>query len=178
MNRTGVFGIIASLLLASGCIVICNSCDDLPFKAENTVTMSREMGTGLLLDAQTSNGNISVQGQNTTTCTVTAHITARAKTQKEAQSLADGTQIVLVLSDMGMNVDIKKPDSELAKYISVSLDITMPGQNKLNLKTSNGNIQVSQVSQKIDLGTSNGNVTLIDTAGPVNAQTSNGMYAV
>lgn len=174
MKKTGVFGIIASLLLASGCIIICNSCDDLPSRAENTVTVSREMGTDLLLDAQTSNGNISVQGQDTTTCTVTAHITARARTQEEAQSLADGTQILLELSDMGMTVDIKKPDSELAKHISVSLDITMPGQNKLNLKTSNGNIQVSKVSQKIDLGTSNGNVTLTDTAGPVNARTSNG----
>jgi len=161
MKNTGVFGIVASLLLASGCIIICNSCDDLPSKAENTVTVSREMGTNLLLDAQTSNGNISVQGQDITTCSVTAHITARARTQEEAQSLADGTQIVLELSDMGMTVDIKKPDSELAKHISISLDITMPGQNKLNLKTSNGSITLrpgENFSAKIDASTSNGKV--------------------
>ncbi|MEN6306729.1 MAG: DUF4097 family beta strand repeat-containing protein [Anaerohalosphaeraceae bacterium] len=174
MKKPGAFGIIASLLLVSGCIIICNSCDTPPHKAENTVTVSREMGTNLLLDAETGNGNISVQGQDTNTCTVIAHITARGNTQEEAQSLADGTQIVLDLSDMGMIVAIKKPDSELAKHISVSFDITMPNQNKLNLITSNGNIQVIAVSQKIDLGTSNGNITLTDTAGPVNARTSNG----
>ncbi len=162
-------------LLLGGCIIICDSCDMTPpHKAERTVTVSGDMATDKMLSAQTNNGNIKVQGQESAGCEVTAHITARGNTEQEAQEIADGVEVALVPSEQGLKIDIKKPESELSKHIDVSLDIKMPGQNRLDLITSNGNINIGDISRGITLHTSNGNVTLNHTAGPIAAYTSNG----
>jgi DUF4097 and DUF4098 domain-containing protein YvlB len=163
------------VLLLGGCIIICNSCSTTPpCKAERTVAVSGDMATEVLLSAQTSNGNITVQGRQVGGCEVTAHITARDNTEQEAKDLAEAVAVSLIPSQQGITVDIKKPESELSSHIDVSLDIKMPGQNRLDLKTSNGNIKVSDISRDIALHTSNGNITLNHIAGPIAAYTTNG----
>jgi hypothetical protein len=162
------------VLLLGGCVIICNSCDMPPCKVHRSVTVSGEMATDKMLSTQTRNGYIKVQGWDSAGCEVTADITARGNTDQEAQTIADGVTVSLVPSEGGLTVHIKKPESELSKYIDVSLDIQMPGQNRLDLQTSNGNINISDISRGIALHTSNGNVTLNHTAGPIAAYTSNG----
>ena len=73
-------------LLLGGCIIICDSCSTTPpCKAERTVTVAGDMATEVLLSAQTSNGNIKVQGRQAGGCEVTAYITARGNTEQEAR---------------------------------------------------------------------------------------------
>ena len=161
-------------LLLGGCVIVCDSCSAPPHKAERTVTVSGDMATEVLLSAQTSNGNIKVQGQESAGCEVTAHITARGNTEQEAREMADGVEVTLVPSEQSLKIDIKKPESELSKHIGVSLDIKMLGQNRLDLKTSNGNIDIGDISRGITLHTSNGNINLNHIAGPIAAYTTNG----
>lgn len=166
--------ILALLVLPiGGCIIICNSCTP-KSKSEHTVTVSADMATNALLSAQTNNGNISIQGRDLAGCEVTAKITARGNSEQEAADLARAVIVTLVPSQQGLAVNIKKPDSELAKHINVSLDIKMPAQNRLDLKTSNGNISVNNAGLDVALGTSNGNIHLDHTPGPITARTSNG----
>jgi hypothetical protein len=168
--------VISALLVLplGGCIIICNSCTEPQFKAQRTVIVSADMTTDALLSAQTNNGDIKVEGRPVDGCEVTANITARADTEQEANQLAEAVVISLVPSQQGVVVDIKKPDSELSKYIGVSLDIKMQGQNRLDLKTSNGNIEINDIGRDVALHTSNGNIVLNRTSGPITARTSNG----
>jgi DUF4097 and DUF4098 domain-containing protein YvlB len=167
---------ISALLVLSlgGCILICSSCTTPKYKAERTVIVSADMMTEALLSAQTNNGNIKVQGRPSDGFEVTANIIARADTEQEAGQLAEAVVVSLVPSQQGLVVDIKKPDSGLSKYISVGLDIKMPAQNRLDLKTSNGNIDISDIDRDVVLHTSNGNIDVNRTSGPITAHTSNG----
>jgi DUF4097 and DUF4098 domain-containing protein YvlB len=174
--RSHWMSVMSALLVLpiGGCIIICNSGDTPKYKAERTVAVSADMATNVLLSAQTDNGNISVAGRDLNGCEMTAGITARGNSEQEAADLADAVIVTLVPSQQGLTVNIKKPESELAKHISVSLDIKMPAQNRLDLKTSNGNISINNIGLDAVLGTTNGNIYTERTPGPVRANTSNG----
>lgn len=175
INRKWLHAITAVLVFPlGGCILICNSCSTPPHKAERIVTVSAEAATDMTLCAATSNGNIKVEGQPAGGCEVTAKITARGNSEQEARDMAEAVVVALVPSQQGLEVDIKKPQSELSKHIGISLDIKMPEQNRLNLKTSNGNIDISNISRDVELHTSNGNIDLNRVSGPISAATSNG----
>jgi DUF4097 and DUF4098 domain-containing protein YvlB len=161
------------LVLPIGGCIICSSCAPI-YKSEHTVTVSADMATNALLSAQTNNGNISIEGRDLAGCEVTAKITARGNSEQEAADLARAVIVTLVPSQQGLAVNIKKPESELSKHISVSLDIKMPSQNRLDLKTTNGNISVNNAGLDVALSTSNGNIYLDHTPGPITARTSNG----
>jgi DUF4097 and DUF4098 domain-containing protein YvlB len=162
------------VLPIGGCIIICSSGNTPKYKAQRTVAVSADMTTDALLSAQTNNGNISVTGRDLNGCEMTASITARGNSEQEAADLADAVIVTLVPSQQGLAVDIKKPESEMSKHISVSLDIQVPAKNRLDLKTSNGNIHVKNVLLDAVLDTSNGNIDTERTPGPVSAKTSNG----
>ncbi len=107
-------------------------------------------------------------------CEVTATITARSATVEEAQSLAEKTKVTLERTPEGLKAVIDRPQKKNRESISVRLDVKVPAQTALSLRTSNGRVTVASMKKGLDAKTSNGRVEITQTKGNVTANTSNG----
>ena len=157
------FGLLLCVaLLLAGC--------NMRAKYQRTVQLSAPMSPGSTFTAQTHNGSITTNGADVADCNMVATITARAATEEEAQELAEKVEISLEPSGDTLTAKIKRPTRLVNKSLSVSLDVTLPGQTKLELVTHNGSITVRQTSGNAKLKTHNGSVKAYyaDSAEPVN----------
>ena len=147
-------------------------------KFERTVELSETLSSGLKVASETSNGSITVTGTENEICHIVATITARSFSVEEAQVLAEQTQIRLDRKPEGLQTVIVRPEMKQNESVSVSFEIKVPRQTALELKTSNGKIQISQIDQAIGATTSNGKIEITSVAGDIAAHTSNGGISI
>ena len=147
-------------------------------KFERAVELSETLSSGLNLNSQTSNGSIVVTGTENERCHIVASISARSFSVEEAQLLAEQTEIRLERKPEGLKTVIIRPEMKRNESVSVSFEIEVPRQTALELKTSNGKIQISQIDQAIGATTSNGKIEITSVAGDIAAHTSNGSITI
>ncbi|MHC4553271.1 MAG: DUF4097 family beta strand repeat-containing protein [Planctomycetota bacterium] len=143
-------------------------------KHERTVELSEALETDKFFSAQTFNGAITVTENTTNTCDITATITARAATAEEAQLLAEATSIELEQTPDGLKTVINRPKKKNRESLSVKLDVRVPSQTALSLRTSNGAITINSMQKNVNATTSNGRIEVSNVTGNVTANTSNG----
>jgi ribosomal protein S9 len=174
-NRyASVFAVVA-LLGASSC-VICTSCGSVGKESfSRTVELSSPMSAGSSLKVESTNGSITVQGEPTETCFISATITAKAMTKERAQELAEQTEILLEPDNGGLRTVIKEPTKTRQESVNVSFGVRLPQEESVDLETTNGNINATSLHGDVKARTTNGNVVVSAvTAEHLVTQSTNG----
>jgi len=167
------------LLVLTAGIVICllfgvNGCEIPSAKYERTVRLSAPLAAGSSFKAQTHNGSITVNGQDTSGCDLTATITGRASTEETAKELAEKTKVRLNTSGDKLTVEIDKPRLVPNQSVSVSLDAEVPTETNLYLTTHNGAVTIANINGKVDGSTHNGRLNASHVSGQSKLETYNG----
>ena len=143
-------------------------------KYERIVFLSAPLSPGGSFEAQTHNGSITIAGVDVTECSLTATIIARADTEEHAQKLAEAVEVKLEPFGSKLIAKIEKPAMVPGKYVSVSLDITVPNRIDADLTTHNGALKIENLTGRLDGTTHNGQVTAEKLSGTVELRTHNG----
>ena len=120
-----------------------------------------------------ANGGVSIVGWEESRVEVHARITARARTEAEAEQLA---------SEVGVSVDdvigADGPSNERSRNWSVSFLVYVPAASDAELEVVNGPLSVTGVSGRMRLEAQNGPIRLRDVGGDVVARAQNGPLSV
>ncbi|OHB66874.1 MAG: hypothetical protein A2Y77_02625, partial [Planctomycetes bacterium RBG_13_62_9] len=144
---------------------------------ERELSLSAAMQPGALFAAQTGDGSIRVEGQDTSECRVRATIVAHAMTAEQAAELAEQVDVRLEPDGDGLKVVIAGPRIIHNASYSVSIDAQLPRQTSLNLVTSDGRIHVASITGRVDARTSDGGIEARDIRGDTKLRTSDGGIA-
>lgn len=124
--------------------------------------------------AKTHNGNITINGSQTTDCSLTAKITGAADTEENAKKVAEAVNINLVPDANGIKVNIEKPEPLEWSYVIVDMDVNLPAGMNLALESHNGTVRSNGVTGIIKARTHNGKVKVTGATGPADLSTHNG----
>jgi DUF4097 and DUF4098 domain-containing protein YvlB len=149
-------------------------CNVPPAKHTRVVEVSAPLAAGGSFAAKTHNGSITVTGVDVAECKVTATIVARAGSEEQAKKLAEQTRIRLEPDGKKLKARIDKPRTGMNQSVSVSLDVTVPGQTDAALTTHNGKVRISDLAGRIDATTHNGRVRTSQVIGTTKLRTHNG----
>ena len=116
------------------------------------------------------NGGIEVEAWDGSGVEVEARVSANARSQERADEI--GAAIELAAESGRVFSD--GPRSLRREGWAVSYRVRVPRDTDLQLRTTNGGIEVRDVSGDIDFRTTNGGVTLAGLAGDVRGRTTNG----
>lgn len=161
------------MLLAGGCINI-GCCGWPQVKYERTVQLSAPLPPGSVFAAKTHNGSITINGADVTDCNVIATIKARARSEEDAQKLAEEVKVKLEPFGNKLTVKIEKPAFMRNKSVSVNLSVTVPNHTDLELTTHNGAVRIANISGEVSGTTHNGKVTAEQVSGTIELRTHNG----
>ena len=120
------------------------------------------------------NGAIRISGWDKDSVDVTAKIQTQARSDDEAQALAQQVRITA----SGGTISADGPATSGRRSWSVSFDVMVPRRTDLAAQTVNGPIAVDDVAGKMDLRAENGPLHLEDVAGDVHARTVNGPLVI
>jgi len=121
------------------------------------------------------NGQVQCKAGDVSEIQVKAVITARAGTTERAEELVERITIDRTEIDGVARITANIPTGVNG---SVSMAVTVPSDTKLNIRTSNGRIEVTGVSNRTIAHTSNGAIRLDDCAGDIDATSSNGKITI
>jgi hypothetical protein len=116
------------------------------------------------------NGGIEVEAWTGAQVEIEARVSARAPDEVRAEELLRSVEI----SAEGGRIAADGARQERRESWSVSYRIRVPTDTDLTLRTTNGGIDVANVSGDIDFRATNGGVELIGLAGDVRGRTTNG----
>jgi hypothetical protein len=126
-------------------------------------------GTDIAVDAS-PNGGIEVTGWDKSEVRVLAKVTARARSDEDAQALASQVRI----ETTGGRIHAEGPNTHSRESWYVSYRLSVPRGVRLSLNTVNGGISLADVSGTVDLKTVNGGVDIDRAAGHITGRTQNG----
>lgn len=156
-------------LLSSGCIL-----EHFPAKAIGESSDAYPLSATGRVELATFNGRIQVRRGDGAEVRITRTVTCRARTDMEAE---EGLRrMVPEVVSMPESVAIRLSDPRTADHrFQVDLEAWVPEGARLELKTSNGAIDVAGIQGAIEAHTSNGPVAVRDGgSSPVEIETSNG----
>jgi len=149
------------------------------YKHEKIMHLSDTLASGMHLEATTPSGSITVQGTDTTTCTVKATIRARARTEEKAEVLAEQIEVHLQSSPEGLRLSATYPVRQSGQSFSISYEITVPVHTELQCKTSSGSITLKDLQGDVHAQTSSGSIKTSDLGqGDINCHTSSGSVSL
>jgi hypothetical protein len=161
-----------TLLLGGSCIYIGDIGE--MARCEREVPLSAPLSPGSSFAAQTSDGSITVEGLQTSECRVLATVVTHARTQEQAEELAQQIDVRLEPAGNGLKVVIDRPPVIHNAGFDVSLDVDLPTQTDLALVTSDGSVRISNITGNVNARTSDGRVETQDIRGDVTLKTSDG----
>jgi hypothetical protein len=132
-------------------------------------------GAGVsVINAQGTNGWISVDGSDQGNVTVYAYKEVRAFTETAAEEFA--REIEVHVEQRGNEIQIynEHPRPPRGVNVSVSYEVRCPRTVSLNSRTTNGKIQIDWIEGTVDAETTNGSIELQGKAGKANLATTNG----
>jgi DUF4097 and DUF4098 domain-containing protein YvlB len=115
------------------------------------------------------NGSIEVTGEDRQDIALEAHVTTRANSQAEADSLLHD---ITIATDGTIQANGPKPAGH--RNWSVSYRLRVPHHLAATLETLNGSLSLTAIDGNIHAETTNGSLKLADLAGDVHVSTTNG----
>lgn len=119
------------------------------------------------------NGGIKVEGWDRGEVRVRAKVTATARTEADARSMASEVRI-----ETGPTIHAEGPETGRRSHWSVSYQISVPRRSGLALRSHNGGISITDVHGDIEAETTNGGLSLSGLSGQVRGRTTNGGLSV
>ena len=178
--RVGFIFVVAM----AGSLLILTGCDEYggsSFQVERSEEIPVEAVSPMLLDVDSSNGHVTVIGDDTATgVTVVATLRANGDSEKEAEERLG--RIVYRVEQQNDRVlilfDASAQDDDVRRHASVDFDITVPTVCDVLADTSNGAITLETIIGTANLTTSNGSIDVYDVSGDLRLDTSNGRIDV
>jgi len=168
--------LLCMLMISAGC---CISIDGwLRAEYEKTNKLDAPLAPGSTLALENDVGSINIEGQDVTNCSVTATITAKAPSEKEAKELAEQVKIELEQNGNTLTVKITKPRNRRRRSISISFDIIVPKQTALQVGSDVGEIRISDITEKIKAQTDVGKISCKEISGDIDLQADVGKVNV
>jgi DUF4097 and DUF4098 domain-containing protein YvlB len=167
-------GVLVSLCIIGGCCIGCDGWGGANEKYERTEDLARTAATFADFQTETINGSITIRGEQTDQIRVQAVITGRASTAQEAQRIAEETRLEWQEAGPVLTLFIRRPELVKPDSVCVSLDIILPRQMALNLKSTNGAIVVAGIDRNVIAKTTNGRIELQQIGGRAEAASTNG----
>lgn len=164
--------LVLTLFCCTSCIYI-ESCDTMA-RCEKEVPLSAPLEPGSSFRAETGDGSIALEGTETSECTLMATIVAHARTEEDAEELAGQIDVRLEPAGKGLRVSIDRPSVIRNAWFSVSLRGTLPARTDLTLSTSDGAIDVANITGTVEARTSDGSIEARDIDGDTRLRTSDG----
>lgn len=158
---------LCSLLISTGC-------DIEKAKYQRTENLSVPLEPNSTLVAETSFGSITVTGADVADCNITATISVKARTKKEAKEIAEKVKIKPELLGKILTVRAEKPQTKKKRSISVNFNITVPEQTNIECSTSYGSIKLADINGNIKAKTSFASINSEDIQGAAQLETSYG----
>lgn len=144
-------------------------CGHLTALVEETRTLHAAHVPQAAVRIESANGGISVEQSDREDVEIRA--TVRALTQERLQA----TRIVVERdAQNGLLIRAAWPEGARKSREGCSLEVRIPDARDVRLQTSNGALQIRQLTGQADLHTSNGKIEVQAHEGPLIAQTSNG----
>ncbi len=171
-----------SVVVLIGAAIALTGCVELPIhEATRTLPESFAVTGAVDLDVYTSNGRVTIQGiEGQTTVEVIATIRSRGDSLIEAANRA--AKIVVEMTQNGNHVELSYDATahpwDVRRYSGVDFAITVPTTMDVEVDTSNGSVEVSDIVGILDLDTSNGAIDVSNAVGEVDAETSNGAISI
>ncbi|MBN1857901.1 DUF4097 family beta strand repeat protein [Candidatus Bipolaricaulota bacterium] len=168
----------------AGLLLILTGCDEYggaAFREERSEQVSVEAVSPMLLDADSSNGHVSIIGDEAATgVTVVATLRATGDSEQEAEDRLG--RIIYLVERQSDRVRIlyeaDAQDDDVRRHASVDFDITVPTVCDVIADTSNGAITLEATTGTADLETSNGAIDVYGVFGDLLLDTSNGRIDV
>ena len=123
---------------------------------------------------ETSNGNIGVAGTSDGVVRVQIRKVVRAPSLSEAEDYARDVQVFVEIKGSMIHIHKEHPRFPRDVQVEVSYDILCPTRLDIDLRTSNGNIEIQDVEAVTQVKTTNGNVQFRGNPGYLEIKTSNG----
>ncbi len=151
---------------------------DIEFPFGQSYSFSEELPAQTVkADAQisinTDRGDISVRPEETPELRVLVRKTARAVTEEEAKKRAQQVAVVIVQEGGGYEVR-PKGDGDTQRGVRIDLEVHVPKQAAIRVKTERGDAQVSGVAGPVQLTVWHGDLEVRDTGGDVRAEIKHG----
>jgi DUF4097 and DUF4098 domain-containing protein YvlB len=156
-----------------GCIINVGGCLN-QVRHERKVDLSRPVAAETALEVVNDDGAITVQGQETSNYLLAATITAYAANAERAQQWAEQTQVDLVSEGGTLKVVIQRPANLHNEWVQVDIHLTVPRKIDVDLRTSDGHIDIEDLTGTLKAHTSDGAIMVKQAQGPIEVQTSDG----
>lgn len=156
----------------SGCIYSNGKSFDSEY--EKTVQIEHLMKPQMQFVANTDFGDVNIVGEQTDRCRVTAHVKVQAETMEMAVEITNQIEVKLVPSQQGIEAVINRPQKKSDYSASVDLTIYLPSEVDLDIKTSYGDIEISNIQGNMKADTSFGDLNATQVTGAVKLNTSYG----
>ncbi len=171
--------LMSVLIAVSGCIII-QTGNRIPLaKHERTVRLSEPMTAGSLFSARSHDGHITLIGEDTTDCNVTATIVTRAGSETKAKQISEQTNPSLERTGDGLIVKVKKPlPLWINQCVDVHFDVRVPINSNLKLATKDGDITVENINGIIDVKTGDGTIILSQVSRQIKARSFDGSIKI
>lgn len=148
-------------------------------KAEGSETITHSVSGISKLNVDTKNGSVTIVATEGSDIVINAFYTAHGNSVASANDKLQELSTEVTTTDTTLNVLAKYPSTTISNQ-SIRYEIAVPRNMDLKIKTSNGRINVNDISGQIDLRTSNGTVDVQGEVGPegLSVYTSNGRITV
>ncbi|MCI0515530.1 DUF4097 family beta strand repeat-containing protein [candidate division KSB1 bacterium] len=132
------------------------------------------------------NGRIIVTGSDQPEVKISALKSLRARDRHHAAELFEKFQIQIQQSDSQLKIETTYPSERgdsnfwnLFRFLtsgqfSVEYELTIPRQAAIQVRTTNGRVQIDNVTGSIQAKSTNGRIDLTETSGQIEARTTNG----
>jgi DUF4097 and DUF4098 domain-containing protein YvlB len=164
--------VVAAAAALSACDVVVNSLEA-KGQAKDQWTRTYSISASGDVEVVNANGRIDVTGTDGTQVEVVAERTARAMTDEDAQKVLAQVQIVEAVTADRVRLETKAPTGEGGR-VDVRYHVKVPASVNVQLRNSNGTVEVVAVKGKVKAETDNGTVNGRQLTGSVDANTTNG----
>jgi beta-lactamase regulating signal transducer with metallopeptidase domain len=147
-------------------------------KVKSTEDFLTAFAPGSELVVQNINGSITVNGKEKAECKIEANIEVKAKNKEEAKRLLEKVEIKVASLGTKLSVKVVQPELRSRESVTVDFEITVPRKAALDLHTSNGSLDIADITGKIEAKTNNGSISTVKTAGEAQLHTNNGKVRV
>jgi DUF4097 and DUF4098 domain-containing protein YvlB len=130
------------------------------------------------IHAETVNGAIIVEGQDSDRIRVKAFKEIRATSINKAQEFCDKVEVKAIVRGERLEINHNPPRFPKNVYGSVRYEICVPHDMKLDLHTVNGKVRVEAIRGALYVTTTNGSIHVNDYQGDAQMSTTNGSIAV
>lgn len=165
-----------SLLPLLGLVVLASGCTSFSHTSERTEKESLETTPLSKLILSTFNGSVTIEAHDSPMVEMETTYKAYGKSEAEAEANCEAMDTELSAVDGVLKLTATKPSGQW--MASASYKILIPRECKLDLKSSNGAINVTDMRGDVRVKTSNGSVNVKDVVGAVSVESSNGRLVV